>query len=131
MSHKVLMLVRYLFAGGTGLATNLAVLYTWSNSFGWYYLFSVALALLVSFMVSFVLQKFWTFQDRAVHHLHHQAAKYFIVFIASFISNLALMYVLVSTLGVWYVLAQILTSGLLAMVSFFIYKNKIFIARSL
>ena len=113
-------LFRYLTAGGTSAVVDLGLLYIFTDIFDIHYLISAVIAFLASFAVSFALQKFWTFQDHSVEHVHRQATVYFIVAAVNLLLNTILMYVLVDIVHVWYIFSQILASGLIACESFFI-----------
>ena len=52
---------------------------------------------------------------------------YLIVSVSTnFFLNIGLMYFFVDTLRVWYILAQVISGGLIAMLNFIIYRNFIF-----
>ena len=121
-----LLVMRFLLAGGVGVATNLSVLFVLTEYAGLYYLVSVAAAFWCSFVVSFVLQKFWTFQDVSTTQVRRQALLYISVAAVNFCINVALMYVFVDKFHLWYVAAQALASLLIAILSFFIYRYTIF-----
>ena len=124
ISHRV---ARYLMAGGAGASVNLAALYFFTEYIGFYYLVSVAVAFFIAFAVSFTLQKFWTFKDKSTDNIHGQALMYLIVSVSTnFFLNIGLMYFFVDTLRVWYILAQVISGGLIAMLNFIIYRNFIF-----
>jgi putative flippase GtrA len=120
------MIVRYLIAGGIAATFNLTALYILTDLIGLYYLVSVAISFIAAYFVSFTLQKFWTFQDKTTHRLRGQAGMYFVTFITNFLLNMGIVYLLVEKVHVWYLLAQVAASGILAVGSFFIYKYVIF-----
>lgn len=117
---------RYLAAGGTAAFVDFVFLYLFTDIIGLHYLWSSVLAFILSFFVSFILQKFWTFQDDSVEKVHTQAAVYLATAIASLLLNTALMYFFVEWLSLWYMAAQFIASGLLAFATFFISRDFIF-----
>ncbi len=121
-----LLIVRFLLAGGIGVATNLSVLYVLTEYVGLYYLVSVVAAFWCSFVVSFILQKYWTFQDASTTQVRRQALLYVSVAAINFCINVALMYLFVDKFHLWYVAAQAVASLLIAILSFFIYRYTIF-----
>jgi len=123
---KYKRIIKYLIAGGAGAFTNLALLYVLTEFFGIWYLFSTSLAFIVSFFVSFFLQKFWTFRDGNKEIIYRQMAVYFGVALTNLGLNGLLMYSLVDGLKVWYMLAQIIASALIAVESYWVYKFFIF-----
>lgn len=119
-------LLRYLISGGTAAAIDLGVLYILTDFFLIHYLWSAIWAFVISFFVSFLLQKFWTFQDTETNRMHVQMTVYFLVAVANLTLNTLLMYLFVDRFHIWYVLAQILASGLIACESFFISRSFVF-----
>lgn len=128
--HDVLFqkrkLIVYIISGGTAAVVELGSLYFFKGILGLKLIPAVSLAFILAFCVSFLLQKFWTFEDRSVDQIHKQATKYFIITGTNFFLNLFLMYVLVEILHVWYMLAKFLISGGIAFFSFFVYRMFVF-----
>lgn len=124
--HISAQLFRYLVSGITSNLTELILLYMFTQYFGVWYIFSLMLAFTISFWVSFLLQKFWTFQDKKTHRVHIQASSYLIVSLANLTFNIAALYVLVQFFGIWYMLAQISIIGAIAVSNFLLYKFVIF-----
>lgn len=124
--RKYQRLLRYLISGGTAAAVDLLFLFLFTDGFGFHYLTSAILAFLVAFVVSFLLQKFWTFQDESVERVHKQVIVYFAVSAVNLLLNTLLMYVLVDWMHIWYMGAQFLASGLIACESFFVSRYVIF-----
>lgn len=118
--------VRYVFAGGAAACIDIGILYFLASILRVWYVLAVAVAFLFGFAASFTFQKFWTFRDGSTEQIHRQAAFYFGVSAVSFFLNIALIYALVEWLHVWYILAKVLVSGLIAFGSFFIYQAFIF-----
>ena len=121
--HKIL---RYLFSGVTAFGVNFFFLYAFTEWFGFYYLVSVVMAFLAAVVVSFMLQKFWTFQNNSKAGLHRQAKIYITVAIINTGLNTLLVYLFVEYVGLHYLVAQFFSSGLIAFESFFIYQFFIF-----
>ena len=124
--RKYQRLLRYLISGGTAAAVDLVVLYILTDIFKVHYLLSAIFAFLVAFLVSFVLQKFWTFQDRSTERMHAQAAVYFVVAAVNLVLNTLFLYVFVDIFHMWYIAAQVVASGLIACESFFVSRYLIF-----
>lgn len=123
---RYLIVVRYLIAGGIVVSVNILALYFFIEYTGFHYLISVAMAFVIALVVSFTLQKFWTFQDYSIDVVHQQASLYAVVAIINFFLNLCLMYFLVEKLSIWYILAQAIVSCGIAFFSFLIYRYFIF-----
>src|SRR3989338_8763571 len=118
---RLFKVVRYVTSGGAAALTNLASLFLLVHFGGVYYLYGSVLAFIISVGVSFTMQKFWTFHDMQTHDVHAQFARYTLVITANLLLNTALMYLLVEKAGVWYLLAQFLTSMVVAGTGYFAY----------
>ncbi len=126
-------IIRYIFSGGTGAAVNLGLLYIVVHFFGFHYLVGAILSFAVAVVVSFLMQKFWTFRhfDKSASVINKQASVFLIVAVFNLGLNTLLMYLFVSIFGLWYMLGQFLASGLIAILSYFIYKLFVFQATTL
>jgi putative flippase GtrA len=118
--------VKYVIAGGTAAAVDIGILYILTDLAHIWYLLSAVLAFAVAFVVSFTLQKFWTFRDRSTENLHAQAGLYLAVALFNLCLNTALMYLLVDIFDIWYVFSQIFVGIFIASFSFFIYRIFVF-----
>ena len=118
---KKTKIARYVISGGTAAAVDLILLYLLTDLFGIWYITSSILAYLVAFMVSFTLQKFWTFNDHSTDKLHSQAIIYFIVTSINLGLNTLGIFAFVHYLSFHYLIAQIVVSIIIAMESYYIY----------
>lgn len=123
---KFKQLIRYLISGSIAATVDLSLLYIFTDLLGWWYLFSATLAFILSFFVSFFLQKFWTFRDNNREAIYQQMTLYFILALVNIALNTFLMYLLVDLFKIWYIFSQIIAAGLIACESFILYKFFIF-----
>lgn len=121
------MYVKYLIAGSTAAGVNLLSILLFVEVLGTYYLLGSALAFILGFITSFILQKFFTFGDTTLHVVHRQLALYFGIALGNLGLNTILVFVFVEFLGVWYFLSQMVASVLIAVASFYLYKRFVFI----
>ena len=119
-------LLRYVAAGGTGAAANIAVLFVLTEFFHIWYLLSSVVAVCVGFAVSFILQKFWTFQNTDMKRVHVQLPMHLMLSLANLALNTVIVYALVDYAHLWYVLAQVFSGATLAFVNYFVYRTYIF-----
>lgn len=122
-SHTVF---KYLVSGGTAAFVQIAGLYILHRHLGLQYVGASTIAFIAAVIVSFSLQKFWTFNDYQHEVIRKQFFIFFVVGLINLATNALLMYIFVTGLGIWYLDAQVLTSGLVAVWSFFIYRAFIF-----
>ncbi len=112
---------RYIISGGMATLTNLLFLYIFTDLFGIWYLLSAVFSYIISFAVSFTMQKYWTFQDDSTEKIKSQAIIYVIVTTINLALNTALIYLFVEE-GLHYLFAQVLSSIIIAVESFFVYS---------
>jgi putative flippase GtrA len=123
---QLFLLARYLFAGGTATATNLTLLFVFTDYFHWWYLASSTLAFVISGFVSFTIQKFVTFRDRTIDKIHHQAAMYIAFALFNVVANGGMMFSFVELTHVHYLLAQVFSGAVIATWSLVVYRYVIF-----
>lgn len=128
---RAFRLIRYLISGGTAAASNVVFLFLLVQYGGMYYVYASVLAFVLSIAVSFTLQKFWTFRDDPLHDMHRQFARYLLVILFGLTLNTILIYFFVEVTALWYVLAQILTTAVIAVINYFFYRHFVFRERPL
>ena len=121
--HKVM--VKYLLSGLTSTTVHLIMLGLAYRLLDLQIIAATTLAYLVAFGVSFSLQKFWTFRNKAKRYFE-QIYLYLLVGVFNLFFNAALMQALVVNLDFHYLLSQLLTSGAVALNSFLLYKYLVF-----
>ena len=102
----------YAMVGAICAGLNLAALWLLTSELGLHYLLSTLLAFITLTPMGFWLQKLVTFRTpRAAAPI--EWPRYFATMGSSLAANLALMYLLVSVLGIWYLAASVLVTVLL------------------
>jgi putative flippase GtrA len=107
----------YSLVGGTCLVLNFGVLWLLTSVAGLHYLVSTMISFLTLTPVGFVLQKVVTFRTPG-QRARVEWPRYFVTMGLTFAANLALMYVLVSLLGVWYLAASLVVAIVLLAASY-------------
>jgi len=125
--HIHAKVLKYLISGGVTFVTNIVLLYVFTEFLHFWYLLSSALAFVFAFSVSFILQKFWTFDSKEISIWKRQLGLSIIVSLANLSLNVLSMYVLVEYFHIYYVFAQVLTSASIAVLSFFVYQHIVFV----
>ncbi len=118
--------VKFILAGGMATGTNLALLFIFHGLLKLELLLATSAAFVLSFLVSFTLQKFWTFRDNGRKKIVSQLFAYMGNAVIGLVLNGYLMYLLVEEYTVWYLLAQIIASLTIAFWNFLAYKFIIF-----
>ncbi len=118
--------IRFGIAGGAAVGTNLGALWIFLTLVHLPYLAASVSAFLSGFVTSFILQKFWTFQDRATKNIHQQAFVYFCIVFINLLLNTLLVYALVDFMHVLPMVAQALAAFIIAFEGFFAYRFFVF-----
>ncbi len=118
-------ILKFLITGGIGLTVNLGTYHT-LYVLGVPYLQGSIVALFIAIIVGFILQKYWTFDDRGSSRTSVQFMQYAAVALMNLVFNTAIVYALVDLAHVHYLIAQTIGAGLVAIASFFIYKKYVF-----
>lgn len=103
--------------GGLCLALNTLALWALTSGLGIHYLLSTVLAFSTITPLGFLLNKLLTFRTRR-EHTAVELPRYVAAMAVSFVANIALMYLLVSVLGVWYLAASLLVAITLLVANF-------------
>jgi putative flippase GtrA len=117
---------RFGVSGGLAAVVNFGALYIFTEFFHIWYLASSIISAALGTVVSFGMQKFWTFNNARMDSMHIQFSRYVLLTLVNLAVNTFLLYVLVEYAHLWYILAQFLTSGVLACVNFFVYRRYVF-----
>lgn len=117
---------RYLLSGGTASLVQLGILYLLTDVAGIWYLLSSTLASIASIAISFTLQKFWTFQNTETAEIKGQVGRFLLLYAFNLVANAFLMYSFVDILGLYHIVAQVFSMGIIATYGFFAYRYLIF-----
>jgi putative flippase GtrA len=118
--------IKFFFAGSSAATVDLLFLFLFHGVFHWGLVLSTSLAFILSFVVSFTLQKFWTFRNYSQKKMPVQFVLYISNAFIGLNLNGLLMHFLAIKLGVWYLLAQIMVNLMIGVYNFFVYKFIVF-----
>ncbi len=121
---KYIQIIRYIFAGGFATASNLVILFIGVKYFKLWYLTSAIIAFCCAVIISYLLQKFWTFKNYSTQNMYKQFLSFFLFALIMLGVNTLLMYVFVALIGFQYLLAQAFISLIIACINY-VYFNKI------
>jgi putative flippase GtrA len=114
--------VKFFIAGTFSGTVDLILLFI----FLWDIIFSTSAAFILTFLVSFSLQKLWTFRNYSRKRLPRQLTLYLAGAFLNLNLNALAMHFLVNNLGVWYLLAQFAVNLILGFLNFLNYKFIVF-----
>lgn len=119
--------VKFIVSGGITALLDLSMLFAFRELLLWPYWLAINIAFAIAVMVNFSLQRFWTFSERDLRTTAHiQFVRFFLVALGNLAMNNLIMFVLSAVFGLWYLAAQVLTIGMLAMVNFVVYRYFVF-----
>ena len=118
----------YAAFGGVIALLNLAALWLLTSIAGLHYLLSTLFAFLALTPLAFWLQKLVTFRTPR-ERAPVEWPRYFATMGTSLAANLGLMYVLVSLLGLWYLAASVVVTGLFLVANFLVNERWSFALR--
>ena len=111
-------------SGGLTAILFLALVYIFTEYIGLWYAYSVLTAYGCALMMNFILLKL--IFVGGIRKIFHEFFIYFLFTLANLFVNEITTYVLVEQFNMWYMLAQFLIVGTLAVVNFFIYRSYVF-----
>jgi putative flippase GtrA len=117
-------LFRYLVSGGTGAIIHFSIL---TGLVAWFDadpLISTTIGFIIGSMVNYMLQYHWTFAADGPHHV--MLTRYAVVTTATMLLNGQLFWLLTSQLGMYYLIAQFIVTGIIVTVNFLINKHYTF-----
>ncbi len=116
---------RYLISGTINTGVMTALVFLLSTALHIHYLIATACSFVITICLSYIIHSEWTFQNKASTHVKQFSQHGFLV-VVTFFMNLCFVYVFVSILMLPPVVGQVLSSGILAIISFFVYTSVIF-----
>jgi putative flippase GtrA len=121
--HKI---IKYVLSGGTAVLVNLAVLYVMVEFLHLWYLLGAIVSFVFGLCTSYTLQKFWTFKDGNTQNIHIQFLSFALFALLMLGLNTLLIYFFVDVLKIWYLLAQAMSSLLIAFINYNVFNKIIF-----
>lgn len=107
-------------SGGVVIAAYFAPYYILTQFFGVWYLVSSVIGSILSSVINFILQKFWTFENKSIANVHLQVIASILVSVGYTVANGGMLYISVGKLHMNYIVAQVIVSSILGVVSYFI-----------
>lgn len=119
ITPRLMQVVKFYVGGAIGVAVYFAALYSLTEYLGVWYVLSAVIGFILNVGVTFTLQKFWTFQSKEAHMINRQVTAYFSVAVCFLACNTAFLYIAVEYLRLWYIVAQVISTAIISLVSFF------------
>lgn len=110
-SKKYSVFFQYAIVGCLGTAIDLGSLYLLVDFLHFHVLFAAAVSFVLAVVNNFILNKYWTFQNRS-SNIRKQFIKFLLVSIIGLILTEMFMAIFVYGLMIWYMASKLITSGL-------------------
>jgi putative flippase GtrA len=117
-----LRIFKFLGVGGFCAGLSLVILYLSTSVLGINYLISTIISIVVTNFIGFALNKYYTFQTHR-KLFWREMWKYYSVMLSSYFLNLAIIYLLVDFVKIWYLYANILLIIVLMPYNYLLHRN--------
>jgi putative flippase GtrA len=119
LSQEGGQVVRFSIVGAISVFTYYALLYGLTEFAAVWYILSALAAFVGYYIVNFLCQKFWAFQNKDKKYIKRQLAQFTIMAVGNWILNTFLLYVLVEYAHMWYMLAQGILTIVVSIIAYF------------
>jgi putative flippase GtrA len=114
--------VKFALVGFSGMIVDLTVLYLLVEFFAVHYLVASVVSFLLAVVNNFLLNKYWTFEDKNKRGVY-QFFSFLLISLCGLVLNLVIMYLLVDLCVVWYILAKVIAIFLVTFWNYFMNKK--------
>jgi dolichol-phosphate mannosyltransferase len=111
--------IKFLIGGTGGVILYYLLLWALTEFSGLWYMASAVAASIANYTTNFLVQKYWTFQNKDISRIRSQAVLYGLMVAALFILNLSLLYVFVEYGRLHYLVAQVISTCVCTIISYF------------
>jgi glycosyltransferase involved in cell wall biosynthesis len=115
-------LMRYLLIGGSCAVLDLILLFSFVNYLHIWYLYAATASFIIVSTLGYFGQKYFSFRNYENNH-GKQIPVFFVVAGIGLLINAAFMYAFVSLMGLWYILASVMTKFIVLIWNFFANKK--------
>ncbi len=121
--HKFKKILLFCFGGGISVGIYYIILYTFIEYLKIWYPISAVIGSVIMYSISFLFQKFLTFENKEIRTLKKEMLMYFGMAISLLLANSILLYILVEFIHLQYLIAQLVLTVVLSVVSYFTTKR--------
>ena len=113
---------RYSIVGAFCACQNIAILYFLKSILNLHYIFATIVQMVFVNSIGFYLNKRYTFKTK-INNFWSELWKYHTVMFSSFLTVLALMFLFVDILNIWYLYAFIIATIIMTLFNFLMHKK--------
>lgn len=117
--------IKYIIIGSLTTGLDFLFLYVLVEHFHLFYLASAIISIAVIFILSYSLNKYWTFCNQENKHFE-QLTKYTLIHAIAWVINLVILTFLVEVFDMWYILAKVFATGAIIVWNYVFTKNWVF-----
>lgn len=121
LRHPPAPFFRYCVVGGLGTTIDVGTVFLLVHFFDFHPVFAAFFGFFLAVINNFLLNKFWTFQDTSKNY-RKQGIKFFLVSLGGLLLTVGFMTVFYNVFHIHYLIAKILTSGVVLSWNFFANK---------
>jgi len=118
--------VKFSLVGSINGIFSIFLLFLFYDVFNLDLVFATSASFILSFLLSFFLQKNWTFRDDRPKKSFHQGFIYSLNIFIGLNMNGFLMHLFVCSFGLWYLFSQLVVNLIISIYNFLIYRYIIF-----
>lgn len=124
--NALIRIARFIVSGTTSAFVAIALLFMFTEWAGLWYMLSAVLALACALLVSFAMQKHWTFSDHREGVTKRHLGLFLLMNMVSISLNALGLYLLVEYVHMWYVVAEFISALVVAVLTFTVMRFVIF-----
>lgn len=118
--------VKFALVGSVNGVFSIFLLFLFYDIFAFNLVFATSSSFILSFLLSFFLQKNWTFRDDRPKNSFRQGLIYSFNILIGLNMNAFLMHLFVFNFGLWYLFSQIVVNLIISIYNFLVYRYIIF-----
>ena len=118
----IMRLLRFLVVGTSAAVIHICTLYLLTEYASLWYIYSSIAAFIVAFVFNFLMQKYWVFKSADHTKIPVQLPLHLTVALINLGINTILLYIFVEYVGLWYILAQAISSAIIAAETFVVLR---------
>ena len=101
---------KYMLVGLSGVMVNYAILWSFTDILGIFYMFSAIIATGIAILTNFTFNEVWTFRDRLKNKSgrHKRIFKFFAVSLSGMVIALIVLFVFVEFLNIYYLISNMI-----------------------
>ncbi len=127
-NNLLTQLFRYVFVGGIAFVVDFGLLFVLTEYLHLYYIVSATISFIAGLLTNYLLATAWIFKNPKIKNRTGEFIAYALIGVVGLLLNNAILYLLTSIIGIYYLLSKIITAAIVMLYNFFgrrlLYRNK-------